>query len=249
MNRDSIVNLRLLGKAPHNSRIVRDGLESCRHLHNSFYQTDGNRAARARILIIVAIAISLAAASRVAAGQSIDYDQVFSKYAVIISLEAGANRFGARLQNPDGIQTWDLVSRFSILPFGICRFPKVGHLIDGALAVGIEPVFERFATQNQNYGGGGLDLRYYFVGLRVGPIVPWVNLMGAAGGTDFQVKKLNGPFMFLLQGGVGFSYLATEQWALSLGYQAEHFSNGGVEPGNDGLNSAAGAVCGVSYFF
>jgi hypothetical protein len=202
-----------------------------------------------KIIILILISVLLGTASRAIAAQNIDYDQFFTKYSIIISLEAGANRFGTRLENPDGIQTWDLVARLSVVPFGIFRFPSALHLMDGALAIGVEPVFQRFASQNQNYGGAGLDLRYYLVGLRVGPIVPWMDLMGAAGGTDLQVNKLNGPFMFLLQGGAGFSYLVSDRWSLSLGYQAEHLSNGGVEAGNDGLNSPTGAVCGVSYSF
>jgi hypothetical protein len=214
-----------------------------------FDRSNNDRVTRLKILVVIFTTLSLAVTSRTIAAQEPDYEVFFRKYAVIVSVEVGANRFGTRLENPDGIQTWDLVTRFSIVPFGIFRLPTVLHLIDGALAVGVEPVFQRFASQDQNFGGGGLDLRYYLVGLRIGPVVPWVDLMGAAGGTDLQVNKLNGPFMFLLQGGVGFSYFPRSQWSLSLGYQAEHLSNGGVEPGNDGLNSAAGAVCGVSYFF
>src|SRR5580704_10542244 len=95
-------------------------------------------------LLAILVAAILAMASGARAGQEPDYDKLFARYEIILSFEAGANRFGARLENPDEIQTWDLAAGLSVVPFGIFRFPIGGHLMDRALAVGIEPVFQRF---------------------------------------------------------------------------------------------------------
>ena len=40
------------------------------------------------------------------------------------------------------------------------RLKFLGGVLNGALEIGLEPTFERFNTQHQNFGGFGLHLRY-----------------------------------------------------------------------------------------
>jgi Lipid A 3-O-deacylase (PagL) len=175
-------------------------------------------------------------------------DDLFAKDAVIISAEGGFNHFGPRLATNGYLQTWNFGARLSLLPFAPFRPALLGHILDGSLETGLEPVYVRFASQNQNYGGLGLDFRYHLIGLSFGPFVPWINWMGGAGGTDVQVAGLSGPFMFIMRAGAGVEYFVSERSAVYLGYQYTHFSNGGTESSNNSLNSPGGALLGVSFF-
>lgn len=177
-----------------------------------------------------------------------DSDDAFSKDTVVISAEAGFNHFGPRLATNGYLQSWNFGARLSLLPFSPFRPSVPGHIFDGSLETGLEPVYVRFASQNQNYGGLAIDFRYHLLGLRVGPLVPWINWMGGAGGTDLQVTQLNGPFMFIMQAGAGVECFVTRRTAAYLGYQYTHFSNAGTEGDNAAINSPGGAVGGVSFF-
>ncbi len=169
----------------------------------------------------------------------------FAQDTIVFSAEGGFNHFG-RLATNGYLNAWNFGARFSLLPFA--PFHTGLRLIDGSLETGLEPVYVRFSSQSQNYGGGALDLRYHFTGLSFGPFVPWVNWLGGIGGTDLKVTRLSGPFMFIMQAGFGAECFVSTRTAMYLGYQYTHFSNGHTERNDVSLNSPGGAVLGVSYF-
>jgi len=158
------------------------------------------------------------------------------------------NHFGPRMPENGYMQAWTIAARFSVLPFAPFRSALLHHVLDGTLETGLEPVYVRFSSQNQNYGGGAIDLRYHLLGLSYGPLVPWIAWMGGIGGTDLKVLGLSGPFMFIMQAGGGVSWFVNPRTAVYLGYQYMHLSNGGTEHRNLSLNSGVGTVFGVSIF-
>jgi hypothetical protein len=182
------------------------------------------------------------------AAQATDSFEPFNQYTLVVSAEGGFNHFGGRL-NSTFVQTWDLAARFSIFPFDPVHMDLLGGALDGAFEVGLQPIFERFETLGQNFGGMGLALRYYLLHWRFGRFVPYVSGSAAPGGTDLNIPSLRGPFMFVLQASVGLTYFATEHVAFYGGYQLEHVSNAYTHRLDWGLESPGGAVFGVSYFF
>jgi hypothetical protein len=199
----------------------------------------------ARAILFLFATIAPTSAIKANAADSFD---PFTRYTLVLSAEGGFDHFGGRL-NSTFVQTWDLAARFSVLPFDPFRMNLLGGALDGALEVGLQPVFQRFETLGQNFGGMGLGLRYYLIGWRLGRFVPYVNVSAAPGGTDLHIPQLRGPFMFLIQAGAGLSYFATEHVALYAGYQVEHVSNAYTYGTDYGLESPGGAAFGVSYFF
>lgn len=177
-----------------------------------------------------------------------DSDFPIDRGTVVISAESGFSHFGPRLETDGYMQAFNFAARVSLLPFPPIKSAALHHLLDGSFELGLQSEYVRFATQHQNYGGFGIAARYYLSGLRLGRVVPWINWMGCAGGTDLQVKKLNGPFMFMMQAGGGLAWFVRPTVATYLGYQYTHFSNGGVKGGNESINAGVGAVLGVSFF-
>ena len=133
---------------------------------------------RGYLLVVVAAVLELVLASpgKVRAAE----DELFTKDAVIISAEGGFNHFGPRLATNGYLQTWNFGARLSLLPFAPFRPALLGHILDGSLETGLEPVYVRFASQNQNYGGLGLDFRYHLIGLSFGRFVFY--FVGGGGG-------------------------------------------------------------------
>jgi len=186
-----------------------------------------------------------------------DADQVFSKWEKVVSAETTFTHFGPRLSNENAVvQAWNLSGRFSLMPFGATRFEYLGGAFDGAAEIGIEPTFERFTTQRQNFAGVGLQLRYNLLHFRWGPLVPWIDASIAPGGTDLRIgrfsneTRLNGTFMNLIQAGFGESYFVTDRTALYLGLQAQHVSNAGLNGSNRNfaLNTLESLVVGVQWY-
>jgi hypothetical protein len=207
-----------------------------------------------RVLLAMAFAI-------VAASQGVfafDLDQVLTKGTKVVSVEGALAHFGSRLNNGLGyVQAWNLGARFSLLPFGVTRWQLLGGMADGAVEIGLEPTFQRFNTVHQNFAGLGLDVRYYLVHFRRGRFVPWINASIAPGGTDLRMgssvseTRLSGPFMNLIQAGVGVSYFVTERGAVYAGLNAQHISNAGLNASQDNfaLNTPVGVALGMSWYF
>jgi hypothetical protein len=190
--------------------------------------------------------------------QVFDPDPVFSPWAKVVSVESALTHFGSRLSNGNEIvQAWNLSGRFSLLPFGTFHLRFLGGAIDGAPEVGLEPTFERFSPLRQNFAGVGLHIRYNFLHFRWGPLVPWIDASIAPGGTDLRIgrvsneTRLDGPFMNLIQAGIGESYFVNKHLAIYLGLQAEHISNAGLNGSNRNfaLNTVESGVVGVSWYW
>jgi Lipid A 3-O-deacylase (PagL) len=207
-----------------------------------------------RVLFVTAFAI-------VATGHDVlafDVDQALAKSTKVVSVEGALAHFGSRLNNGAGyIQAWNLSARFSLIPFGVTRFRPLGGMLDGAVEIGIGPTFERFNTVHQNFAGLGLEVRYYLVRLHHGRFVPWIKASIAPGGTDLRIgtsvseTRLTGPFMNLIQAGVGVSYFVTQRSAVYAGLNAQHISNAGLNASqsNFALNTPVGVVLGMSWYF
>ncbi len=210
-------------------------------------------AARIATGLLLAGVIILAPLEAVAA----DSDQPFVKHALVLSADATLAHFGPRLNDAGrGLQAWNLSARAAILPFGVTRFATLRGFADGALEVGLEPTFERFTSENQNFAGLGLAARYYLLHFRYGRWVPWIEAGIVPGGTDLRIgrvsnqTRLTGPFMARIEGAFGISYFMTGRAAIYAGLQGQHLSNAGLNGANRNysLNTAESLVIGLSYF-
>jgi hypothetical protein len=184
--------------------------------------------------VLLAMALAIVAASH--GVFAFDLDQVLTKDTKVVSVEGALAHFGSRLNNGLGyVQAWNLGARVSLLPFGVTRWQLLGGMADGAVEIGLEPTFQRLNTVHQNFAGLGLDVRYYLVHFCRGRFVPWINASIAPGGTDLRMgssvseTRLSGPFMNLIQAGVGISYFVTERSAVYAGLNAQHISNAGLK--------------------
>jgi hypothetical protein len=196
-----------------------------------------------------------AALPSLARADSWNPDQTFAKGTKVISVEGGMGHFGDRL--PGGLQEWNVAARFSLLPADVFHFHGAATVFDGAFEIGLEPVFERFNTKRENFGGLSLALRYYLTRLRLGRAIPWVAGSIGPGGSDLRIgtvntdDRLDGPFMARLTGEAGLAYFVDDDKAVYAGVQATHFSNGGFVHGFDhdhGLNTLAAGIIGFSWY-
>ena len=174
-----------------------------------------------------------------------DPNETFRKGAYVLSVEGGGGK------QHDVAHHWDATGleflnggvRFSLLPFG----PTLRGPLRGALEVGLEPFAQGYIEPVRAYFAGLAAVgRYHFLSL--GRFVPYVEVGGAAGGTNLHVREIESPFAFLVFGGLGVSYFVTDRAALYLGYRIQHVSNAGTFDPNRGFESHTG-VAGVSLYF
>jgi len=175
-----------------------------------------------------------------------DNEQTFAKGTYVFSFEGSYgeqfNLEGHRVQSD--VAFFNLGIRAALLPFD--RFGGGGPL-QGALELGVEPLYQRYTEPKPAFWGGVAAVaRYHFLGL--GRLVPYAELAGAAGGTDLRVREIASDLSFLLWGGVGVSVFVTDSTAVYAGYRFEHNSNGNTSRPNRGWESHVGVV-GVSYYF
>lgn len=62
--------------------------------------------------------------------------------------------------------------------------------------------------------------------------MPYVEVAGAAGGTDLDVREQDSEFTLLPFGGAGASYFFADRAAIYAGYRFQHISNAGPNPVN-----------------
>ena len=170
-----------------------------------------------------------------------DPNETFRKGAFVLSVEAGGGKQDDALSHFDGtgLELLNGGVRLSLLPFGpTFRGPLYGALEPFAQGY-VDPVRAYFA-------GAAIVVRYHFLSL--GRFVPYVEVAGAAGGTNLDVREISSTFSFLVFGGLGASYFVTDHTALYLGYRIQHVSNGGTADPNRGFESHTG-VAGVSFYF
>ena len=193
--------------------------------------------------VIIALAALLLAA---APAWAFDAEQTFKKGTFVLSGE-GAYGGQVNIEGKRGetfLEFYDAGVRFSLLPFDTIA---KGSFLYGALEVGLEPLYQHYTTPKQAFWLGLTAVgRYHFLGL--GRVVPYLEVGGAAGGTDLEVREINSAFAFLLFGGLGASIFISNKTALYAGYRYQHVSNGNTSQPNRGFESNVG-VAGISFFF
>ena len=174
-----------------------------------------------------------------------DPNETFRKGAFVLSVEAGGGKQHDVVFHPDetGLELLNGGVRLSLLPFG----PTFRGPLHGALEIGLEPFAQGYVDPVRAYFAGlAAVARYHFLSL--GRFVPYLEVAGAAGGTNLDVREIGSTFTFLAFGGLGASYFVTDHSALYIGYRIQHVSNGGIADPNRGFESHMG-VAGVSFYF
>jgi hypothetical protein len=192
----------------------------------------------ALLATIAAVLLGAAPAS------AFDADETFRKGTFVFSVELQGgvqDNIGGGFQSDLEMVGGGL--RFGLLPFG----PTFAGPVRGALEVSLGPYYQRYrGPVDASWAGLGLALRYHF--LSVGRVVPYVEVMGAAGGTDLRIREIDSTFSFLTHGSVGASLVLTDRAALYVGYRLQHVSNGYTSIPNRGFESHGGVI-GLSLFF
>lgn len=201
--------------------------------------------ALATVILLLLVAVARPAAA-------FDAEKTFAKGTVVLSAE-GAYGWQFNLEGFSDwtkLEFWNLGVRASMLPFnptGVKGLP-----LYGSLEIGLQPVYQRYTEPDEAkdafWAGLAAVFRYHFLGLSFARVVPYVEVAGAAGGTDLDVREIKSNFSFLLWGELGASVFLTDSAALYAGYRLEHNSNGAIERPNRGWESHV-AVVGVSYYF
>ena len=194
-------------------------------------------------LLLLAVVLGSTGIARPAS--ALDPAEAFKKGSYVLSFEGGyGEQFNLEgFHTQSGIKFFNVGFRSSLLPLG----PTGAGFFKGALEIGIEPLYQEYTDPKPAFWAGIAAVgRYHFLSL--GRFVPYVELAGAAGGTDLRVREIDSDFSFLLWGGVGASVFLTDTIAVYAGYRYEHNSNGNTDTPNRGLESHVG-VAGVSYYF
>jgi opacity protein-like surface antigen len=197
--------------------------------------------------LLVALAFADASPVRATPPDAGDPQLRFARGAQEWALTAG-HGFGLSVAGSDGSELEDLEFVALVPRLGIGLTDPLGEaswwrgnlelLIEGAL------LFEH--VPNRGFaGGGGLGLRYNFLGLE--RVVPFVE--GGAGilGLDFDLDHQSDGLNFGLQLGAGLHYGLSRRTALTMEWLFHHISNAGIHEHNDGINDAL-LLIGVSYF-
>jgi len=170
--------------------------------------------------------------------------EVFQKGTWVLSLEGGGGgeeNFDVRNEET-GFDLWYAGLRVSRLPFA----PLGAGAVRGSLEIGLEPIYQRYTgVVSAFFAGLALVGRLHFLGL--GRVVPYVEVAGAIGGTDLNVREIESDFTFWLAAGAGASVFVTDRVALYAGYRLVHVSNGGTDDPNRGFEAHTG-LAGVSFF-
>jgi hypothetical protein len=191
--------------------------------------------------LVVTLVIVLAGSP----ASAFDSTETFAKGAKILSIEGGggeSDSFAIHRVSTD-LTFWNAGVRLSYLPFGAAG----PSLLFGALELGLEPFYQRYTGRvDAFYAGLAAVGRYHLLSL--GRFVPYLEVAGAAGGTDLDILEIDSDFAFLLFGGGGVSVFVRDHVALYAGYRLQHVSNGGTDERNRGFESHTG-VLGLSTYF
>jgi hypothetical protein len=166
-----------------------------------------------------------------------DPNETFRKGAFVLSVEAGGGKQDDALSHFDGtgLELLNGGVRLSLLPFGpTFRGPVYGALEYRARAIraGLRGPGASVLRRRGHRGAVSLSLAW--------PLRPYVEVAGAAGGTNLDVREISSTFSFLVFGGLGASYFVTDHTALYLGYRIQHVSNGGTADPQPRLRVAHG---------
>jgi len=189
----------------------------------------------------LALAVLALAAPGAAAFEA---ERAFRPGAVLGSLEAGGGSQVnlERHRSQTGLDLWYAGVRAGYLPWGA----RGTGPLRGAAEVGLEALYQRYVDPVDAFWAGLAAVgRYHFLAL--GRVVPYVELVAGAGGTDLRVREMDSPFAFYLAGGAGLALVVTDRTALYAGYRLVHLSNANLDTPNRGFEAHTGVV-GVSVF-
>jgi hypothetical protein len=194
--------------------------------------------------MLAAVVLGLVALA--APASAFEPEETFRKGTFVLSGE-GAYGWQFELEEArdfGGVEFWDAGVRFSLLPFDTLAKGSAAY---GAFEIGLEPFYQRYVEpQSRFWAGLAAVVRYHF--LTLGRVVPYVEIAGAAGGTDLELPEIRSTFAFVIFGGVGASAFVTDRVAVYGGYRWQHVSNGNTSKPNRGFESNV-AVVGISLFF
>lgn len=194
-------------------------------------------------MIVLVLLAAVLAASAATPASAMDVDKVFAKDTVVITGEVGGGRQDSFSHGREsGLEFFNVGLRFSLLPL-----PPLGAgPLRGALEAGLEPFYQGFVEPKPfHLGGVKAVFRYHFLSL--GRLVPYVEIIGGAAGTDLELPEAASAFAFVLEGGAGVSVFLTDTLAVTVGYRLQHISNGNTSERNRGIEAHT-AVLGLSWF-
>ena len=168
----------------------------------------------------------------------------FRRGTTVWSVEGGGGRQDSveNLSDETGLTLWPGGVRVGLLP----TEPLGTGALRGALELGLEALYQRYTGPVQaSFGGLGVVGRLHLLGL--GRIVPYAEMIGAAGATDLEVREIDSNFTFWVAGGLGVALFVAERVAVYVGYRLVHISNGNTDTPNRGLEAHTGLI-GVSFF-
>jgi opacity protein-like surface antigen len=181
----------------------------------------------------------------VPAAAAMDAESVLTKGTWALGLQVG----GGQQNNVENHRTISGVSFVNIEPrLGYFPFEQFGKgWLKGALETGLEGWFQYYLEPDTATAEGlKLALRYHVLGF--GPLVPYIEAAGGAGGTNLKVREIRSTFTFVVEAGAGVSYFVTREMAINAGYRFQHLSNGHTASSNRGVNSDSGII-GLTYYF
>jgi opacity protein-like surface antigen len=193
---------------------------------------------------IATLVVLVVAAMAVPAG-AFEPNETYAKGTWIGSLEAG----GGKQNNLEGHRRQTGVELvYGGLRFGYLPWDPLGRgWLRGSLELGLEPIYQHYIVPKGAYYAGLAAAGRYHV-LSLGRFVPYVELLAAAGGTNFRGIEIDSDFAFWLAGGLGLSYFVTDTASVYAGYRMVHVSNGHIKDPNRGFEADTGVI-GVSFFF
>jgi len=166
------------------------------------------------------------------------------KGAFVLSLQAGGGSLNQALEEHDhGSWFVSFLPRLTYVPID----PIGSGWLRGTLEVGAEGWLQFFREPVETAAEGLKAVaRYDFLGF--GRLVPYAEVLVGAGYKNFRPWDNPTSFTFVLEAGVGVSYMVTPSIAITGGYRFQHLSNAGLGHRNRGYNYDGGVV-GVSIFF
>jgi lipid A 3-O-deacylase len=179
------------------------------------------------------------------AAAAMDAESVLTKGTWALGLQVG----GGEQNNVENHRTISGVSFVNVEPrLGYFPFEQFGKgWLKGALETGLESWFQYYLEPDTATAEGLKGaLRYHVLGF--GPLVPYIEATGGAGGTNLKVREIRSIFTFVVEAGAGVSYFVTREMAINAGYRFQHLSNGHTASPNRGVNSDSGII-GLTYYF
>src|SRR5215469_319035 len=107
------------------------------------------------LLLIVASTVS-----------AFDGSEAFERKTCAVSFEGALARYESGRLAGAYINAWNVGARISLIPFGASHTRFLNGKLDGALELGLEPVFQGFNSVHQNFAGVLAEARYHLLGLR-----------------------------------------------------------------------------------